>query len=130
MLNKAIAREMQASIRYVWQHVQAYGMNSPAIRDILRGIATTEMKHAESIAERLAYLGSTPATKPDPILVGETLSEMLKNDVKAEEEAVALYKNIVKLATDENDPATRLLFMEILEAEEEHHDTLTTLLQK
>jgi bacterioferritin (cytochrome b1) len=34
-------------------------------------IAVTEMKHAEAITERLAYLGGTPTTKPEPVFVGE-----------------------------------------------------------
>ena len=61
------------------------------------------MKHVESIAERLAYLGGTPTTKPDPIFVGGGLEEMIKNNVKAEEEAIALYKQTIKFAEAEGD---------------------------
>ncbi len=86
------------------------------------------MKHAEAIAERLAYLGGTPTTKPDPIFVGGTLEEMIKNDVKAEEEAILLYKQTIKVAEEERDITTRRLFEEILGHEEEHHDTFSKLL--
>jgi len=92
--------------------------------------AITEMKHAEEIAERLAYLGGTPTTKPDPIFVGDSLREMLQTDVKEEEEAIALYKQIIKVADQEGDVTTRRLFEEILGQEEEHHDTFTKLLEK
>jgi bacterioferritin len=53
---------------------------------------------------------------------------MLKADVKAEEEAITLYKEIIKQAASEGDETTRLLFEGILSAEEGHHDTFTTLL--
>ncbi len=73
MMNKAIAREIQASIQYMWQHVQWYGVKGFAVKDELKGIAIEEMKHAEEIAERLFYLGKKPTTKPDPIFVGDSL---------------------------------------------------------
>jgi len=130
LLNKGIARELQVSIQYMWQHVLAKGLESAAVEDIFRKIAITEMKHAEEIAERLAYLGGTPTTKPNPIFVGGSLEEMLQTDVKAEEEAIALYKQTIKVANEEGDTTTRRLFEEILSSEEEHHDTFTKLLEK
>ena len=130
LLNRGIARELQVSIQYMWQHVLAKGVESAAVEDIFRDIAITEMKHAEAIAERLAYLGGTPTTKPDPIFVGGSLKEMLQRDAKAEEEAIALYKETIKVADEERDITTRRLFEEILGEEEEHHDTFTKLLEK
>jgi len=130
LLNKGIARELQVSIQYMWQHVLAKGIESVAVEDVFREIAITEMKHAEGIAERLAYLDGTPTTKPDPVFVGGSLKEMLQTDVKAEEEAIALYKQTIKVADEEGDSTTRRLFEEILAEEEEHHDTFTKLLGK
>ncbi len=130
LLNRGIARELQVSIQYMWQHVLATGVESAAVEDIFREIAITEMKHAEAIAERLAYLGGTPAIKPDLIFVGGSLKEMLQRDVKAEEEAIALYKQTIKVADEEGDVTTRRLFEEILGQEEGHHDTFTKLLEE
>ena len=130
MLNKAIAREIQVSVQYMWQHVMAKGLESAEIADVLKDVAVSEMKHAEKIAERLFYFDITPTTKPDPIKVGGTLKEMLEADAKAEEEAIDLYKAIIKQAASENDSTTRLLFEQILADEEGHHDTFTTLLGK
>jgi bacterioferritin len=87
-----------------------------------------EMKHAEKIAERLFYFDVNPTTKPNPIAVGGDPTQMLKADTKAEEEAITLYKDVIKQATSEGDDTTRLLFEEILSQEEDHHDTFTTLL--
>ena len=127
-LNQAIARELQVSIQYVWQHVLWSGVPGFAVKDELRSIAVTEMKHAEAIAERLAYLGGTPTTKPEPIFVGETLKEMIERDVADEEGAMALYRQIVARAGEDGDIVTQELFKGILVDEEDHHDTFTSLL--
>jgi len=128
LLNQAIARELQVSIQYMWQHVVAKGLCSPAVRDIFKKIAVTEMKHAEAIAERLDYLGGKPTTQPAPITVGETLEEMIRIDLKAEEEAIALYRQIIEQAVSENDYVTEDLFRSILADEEEHHNEFQSLL--
>ena len=128
MLNKAIARELQVSIQYMWQHVLWRGVKAYTVKDEFKTIAIAEMRHAEAIAERLAYLGGTPTTKPDIIFVGVDLEEMLRMDVKAEEEAIEIYKRIIKIAGDENDFTTKRLFEKILSNEEDHHDTFSTLL--
>lgn len=130
MMQQAIAREIQVSVQYMWQHIMAKGLESAEIADVFEEVAISEMKHAEKIAERIFYFDIVPTTKPDPIKVGGTLKEMLKNDAKAEEEAIDLYKKIIKQAASEGDTTTRLLFEQILADEEGHHDTFTTLLGK
>jgi bacterioferritin len=130
MLNGAIAREMQVSVQYMWQHVQWIGVKGYATKDAFESIAKQEMKHAESIAERLFYLGGIPTTKPDPINVGATLKEMIAQDVKDEKKAMDMYKEIIDVARKESDETTAFLFMEILKEEEDHHDTFTTLLEQ
>lgn len=130
MLNEAIAREIQVSIQYMWQHVLWKGVEGHSVKDEFKKIAIEEMKHAEDIAERLNYLGGIPTTKPTPIFVGETLEEMLKQDKKDEEGAIELYKKIIELALKENDYVTADLFKKILADEEEHHDIFSSLLEK
>jgi bacterioferritin len=127
MLNKAIAAEIQASIQYMWQHVQWAGTDHYAVADEFKSIAIEEMKHAETIAERLWYFDGVPTTKPAPIAVGAELWEMIDNDIKAEEEAITLYKQIQKVAEAEGDPTTRFIFENILRDEEEHHDFFTSV---
>ncbi|MCL4456412.1 MAG: ferritin [Nitrospirae bacterium] len=128
-LNEAIAREMQVSIQYMWQHIMIKGINAQAIGPVFRLTAIAEMMHAELIAERLDYLGGVPTTKPAPINVGKTAKDMLTIDKKAEEEAIAMYKGIIKLAEKEDDYTTKKLFEQILADEENHHNTFSTLLE-
>ena len=130
MLNNAIAREIQVSIQYMWQHVQVMGVKAVAVQDKFQEIAIAEMKHAEKIAERLWYLGGTPTTKPSTIEVGNSLKEFLELDAKAEVEAVEMYRQIIEMATKEKDVTTAFIFKEILEDEEEHHDVFTTMLEE
>jgi bacterioferritin len=129
LMNKGIAREIQVSVQYMWQHVQWSGIAAFSVKDELKKIAIAEMKHAEAIAERLSYLGGVPTTKPDPIFVGETLKEMLKKDRKDEEGAISLYRETIAVAEKEGDITTVQLFKKILEDEEGHHDTFVSLLE-
>ncbi|RLD13229.1 MAG: ferritin [Caldiserica bacterium] len=130
LLNEAIARELQVAIQYMWQHVLWKGIKGFAVKEELEKIAIEEMKHAESIAERLAYFGGTPTTKPSPINVGTTITEMLKQDVQDEIKAIELYKKIIETAQKEEDYTTARLFRKILQDEEEHHDTFVSLLEE
>ena len=127
LLNAAIAREIQVSIQYMWQHVQWIGVDHYAVSDKIKEIAIEEMKHAEKIAERLWYLDGVPTTKPSEIKVGGELKEMIDYDIKAEEEAIDLYKQIEDVADAEKDPTTRFIFEGILEQEEDHHDFFTSV---
>jgi len=130
LMNEAIARELQVSIQYLWQHIMATGIKAVTVKPIFKQIAATEMKHAEMIAKRLYYLGKEPINQPQPLHVGHHLEEMLHIDVKEEEKAIILYKQIIELANEEKDYTTRTLFEKILADEEDHHDQFTNLLEK
>jgi len=130
LLNQAIAREIQVSVQYMWQHVLWRGVQGYAVKDAFKSTAIAEMKHAEAIAERLNYLGGIPTTKPTPIFIGTTLKQMIETDKKDEETAIAMYKKIILVARKEGDETTEFLFNGILSEEEEHHDLFTTLLEK
>ncbi len=133
ILNDAIAREIQVSVQYMWQHVEWQGVKGYATKDAFESTAKQEMKHAEMIAERLWYLSAgkvAPTTKPAPIIVGKNLKQMIAQDMADEKKAIELYKRIIEMSRKENDETTALLFMEILKDEEDHHDTFETLLEE
>ena len=127
-LNKGIARELQVSIQYMWQHVQVTGIDGVVVEDVFRKTAIAEMKHAERLAERLDYLNGLPTTKPDPIFVGGSLIEMLKQDEQDEEEAINLFKEAIQVAAEDGDYTTRRMLEEILAEEENHINTFGKLL--
>ncbi|KJR43106.1 Ferritin, Dps family protein [Candidatus Magnetoovum chiemensis] len=128
MLKRAIARELKVSIQYMWQHILIKGPRAKFIGTEFRKIALNEMMHAEKIAERLDYLGEKPPTVPDPIDIDGDEKEMLQKDLEEEQLAIDMYKKIIKMANDEGDSTTRLLFEQILSEEEIHHKDFMTLL--
>jgi bacterioferritin len=128
MLNKGISRELQVSIQYMWQHVMARGIEGAVVENTFREIAIAEMQHAEALAERLAFLAGVPTATPEPVHVGQSLDEMLKDNIQGEEETIDLYKQTIQMAAKEGDYTTRRLLEEILSSEEGHLDKFSKLL--
>ena len=134
MLNQAVEREFGVSVQYFLQHAKMEKIIKKQIPEnilldkttydvvgkILHEIAIQEMKHAAAIMERIYYLGGEATTKGDNPMVGDTISEFAKLGVKAEEEALVLYRKIIDLAGHLGDWETREMFEKIYSQEEEH----------
>jgi bacterioferritin (cytochrome b1) len=91
-----------------------------AVGKFLREMAIEEMKHAADAMERIYYLGGEATTKADKVKVGNSISEFAKLGVKAEEEALVLYRKIIEKAAQAGDWETREMFEKIYAAEEKH----------
>jgi bacterioferritin len=134
LLNMAVAREIQVSIQYMLQHAKMEKLirkliaenilldktTYDAVGKFLKEFAIVEMKHAADIMERIYYLGGSATTKSDKITIGNSLSEFAKLGAKAEEEALVLYRKIIKAAKEIGDRTTRQMFQKIYKEEEEH----------
>ena len=134
LLNQAVSREIQVSIQYMLQHTKMEKLIRKVIPEnilldkttyeamgkFLREFAIQEMKHAAAIMERIYYLGGEATTKSGKPSVGDTLSEFAKNGVKAEEEALVLYRKVIEAAGKNGDWETRELFEKIYAQEEAH----------
>jgi bacterioferritin len=70
--------------------------------------------------ERIYYLGGSATTKGDKPTIGNSLSEFAKLGVKAEEEALMMYRKIIDAAGNIGDWETRELFEKIYGEEEQH----------
>src|SRR3990172_4075468 len=129
-MNEALSEELASTVQYLWHHIQARGIHSAAIADKFKSVAMVEMKHAERIAERIDLLGGAPTTAVDAISPGThgDVARMLRDNLRAEEKAVAMYRRLVQMARDEDDPVSRVLFEEILGETEEHAHELSKLL--
>ncbi len=91
-----------------------------AVGKFLREIAIMEMKHAAKIVERIYYLGGSATTKSGNPVIGDSISEFAKLGVKAEEEALTLYRTIIETAGKMGDWETREVFEKIYSEEEVH----------
>ena len=129
-LNDALSEELASTIQYMWQHVRARGLESAAIADVFKEISMVEMDHAYRVAERVDLLGGEPTTAVGAVKVDGDLRRMLEDDLKAENEAVEIYRNLVKLARKEGDPVTLRLVEDILGETEEHANQLESVLGK
>jgi len=128
MLNTGIAFELRLSIQCMWQHIMVRGIEGAVLENMFREIAIEDMKNAERLAARLVFLNGVPTATPDPVHVGHSLEEILKENVQAEEEAISLYKQAIQAANKEGDYTTRRLLEEILSGKEEHLDKFSKLL--
>ncbi|MFQ5574647.1 MAG: bacterioferritin [Terriglobia bacterium] len=129
-LNEDIALELGAIIQYMWHHIMATGTQSPEVEKIFRQIALEEMRHAEMFAERLSYLGGTPTVDHSEIKVGGDINKMMEDDLAGEKTAIKKYKQDMKLADAEDDPATRRLLEDIIIDEERHDDIWSSILDR
>ena len=134
LLNMAVAREIQVSIQYMLQHAKMEKLirktipenilldktTYDAVGKFLKEFAIVEMKHAADIMERIYYLGGSATTKANKVNVGNSLSEFAKNGLKAEEEALVLYRKIINAAKEVGDWETREIFEKIYKEEEQH----------
>ena len=130
-LNDLRARELAVIVQYRGHHYVMTGADAAALAGEFKEVAITEMKHAESLAERIDYLGGVPVTKPAPIKSGATnVADAATVNLASEEEAIGLYTKAVAEAAEAGDITTRKLLEDILGDEEDHADTFRTMLGK
>jgi bacterioferritin len=134
LLNKAVEREIAVSLQYMLQHAKMEKLvrrkipenilldktTYDAVGKFLREIAIQEMKHAAKVIERIYYLGGEATTKSGKPNIGDSISEFAKLGVKAEEEALTLYRQIIETSGKMGDWETREVFEKIYGEEEGH----------
>jgi bacterioferritin len=86
-----------------------------------------EMKHADTLADRILFLEGLPNFQAiGKLKVGETVEEILKADLALEMEAIPLLREAIQHWEATRDFVSREVFERILENEEEHVDFLET----
>ena len=135
LLNEALATEIVCVLRYKRHYFMASGIHAQAVAAEFLEHANDEQAHGDQIAERITQLGGQPNFNPEGLLTrshaeyveGETLLDMIKEDLVAERIAIDSYAEIARYLGD-SDPTTRRMMEGILAAEEEHADDLANLL--
>ncbi len=135
LLDAALATELVCMLRYRRHHFMARGAQAKAVADEFLVHSAQEQRHADWLAERIAQLGGAPDFAPDSLLrrshaqyvEGQTLADMVREDLVAERIAIDSYRSFIALLGNQ-DPTTRRLLETILATEEEHADELAALL--
>jgi bacterioferritin len=136
LLNEALATEIVCTLRYKRHYFMAKGIHAEGVAAEFLEHSKDEQQHADQIAERITQLGGEPDFSPEGLTTrshaeyveGDSLEDMIKEDLVAERIAIDSYKEIV-LYLGEKDPTSRRLMEEILAKEEEHADDLANLLE-
>jgi bacterioferritin len=136
ILNQALATELVCVLRYKRHYFMAQGIHSGPVKAEFMEHAAEEQEHADRIAERIVQLGGAPNFSPEGLLSrshseyveGETLTDMIREDLVAERVAIDSYREIAVYFAP-FDTTTRRMIEEIQAVEEEHADDLAELLQ-
>jgi len=135
ILNQALATEIVCVLRYLHHYFMATGVHASSVADEFKEHADAERAHADSIAARIQQLGGKPDFNPRSLversvsqyIEGETLADMIREDLIAERIVIEVYQEMVRYFAN-NDPTTRLMVEQILAEEEEHASDLADLL--
>ncbi len=137
ILNEALATELVCVLRYKRHYFMADGLNAEPVAAEFLQHANEEQQHADQIAARIVQLGGEPDFSPEGLssrshadyVKGESLTEMIKEDLIAERIAIESYGEIIQYLGND-DPTTRNMLEGILAMEEEHADDLAGFLSK
>jgi bacterioferritin len=126
-LNKALLNELTAVNQY-WLHYRLlhhWGVHKLA--DFERAESIDEMKHADTLSERILVLDGLPNFQAlGRLKIGESVEEILRSDMEQELEAIPVLKDAIAHCESVRDFVSREIFERILENEEEHVDHLET----
>jgi bacterioferritin len=135
ILNEALASEIVCVLRYQHHYFMASGVHGRSVAQIFKEHSDEEREHADEIAERIQQLGGKPDFNPGSLVKrsvsqyveGESLGQMIREDLIAERVVIDVYQRFIEHFGSE-DPTTRTMFEHIKGEEEKHANELSELL--
>ena len=129
ILNEALKLELGAVNQY-WLHyrlLENWGYTKLAKKE--RAESIEEMHHADKLVVRIIFLEGFPNLQHvAPLMIGQSVKEVLECDLKGEHLARDLYIKGRELCRKQEDYVSMQLFEELLKDEEGHIDFLETQL--
>jgi len=126
-LNRILKNELTAINQYFLHSrmLANWGVSELSKKEYEESI--DEMKHADSLVQRILFLGGLPNLQYlDKLLIGETVEEVINCDLTFEYKALADLREAIAYAESIQDYGTRTLYEGILTSEEDHIDYLQT----
>lgn len=127
LLNEVLAAELVAINQYFLHGKMCRNWGYNALADYIRKESIDEMRHAETLVDRVLFLEGLPnLQRLDKLHVGQTVPEMFKADVDLEYRAVKRLNDGLVLCREKGDHTSEEILRRILISEEEHVDWLET----
>jgi bacterioferritin len=120
LLNLDLGLEYSAAIQYINHAAVMTGAEFGDIIKELKVHANEEVGHAMILADQIDFLGGKPSIDVGKIWVSEDNRQMLKQDLKGEEDAIARYKKRIEQAEALKEFALAQQLRNILATEQEH----------
>jgi len=124
-LNLALRDEITASVQYMVQAETCENWGYGRLAGITKGRAIEEMRHAESLIERILFLDSVPevniSLKPT---LGKDVPQQFEAALADETGAIRDYNDSIKACVEVGDNGSKELFERMLHDEERHADYL------
>src|ERR1700759_1205659 len=99
LLNQALAEELTAINQYFLHAEMCENWHYTRLGDYIKKQSIDEMRHAETLIERILFLDGIPnLTEPMKLNIGQNVREQLDSDLKLEIAAVAMYNRAVQTA--------------------------------
>jgi bacterioferritin len=120
LLNKDLELEYSAAIQYI-NHSAV--MNGAQFGDLIKELkihANEEIQHAMILADQIDYFDGSPSVQVGRILVSENNTEMMRQDLDGEEDAIRRYKLRIDQAEQLKEFALSSQLRTILAMEQEH----------
>jgi bacterioferritin len=123
VLNSLLADELTAINQYMVHSEICENWGYQKLHKAIQKQAFDEMHHAEWLIERILFLEGLPiVSKLNPISIGKTVPDIIRNDYNDELGAVKAYNEGIRLAREVKDQASVDLLSKILDMEEDHVD--------
>lgn len=124
-LNKLLSGELAAINQYMVHAEMCEDWGYNKLSGLVKKRAIDEMKHAEKLIERIIFLEGQPIVSVlDKITIGQNVENQLKNDHHSEADTIRMYNEVIILAGNVKDYATRSILQAILSDEDAHIDEI------
>jgi len=122
LLNKQLTLELTSMDQYL-AHSKMYedwGINK--LHEKLAHEYDEELDHAKRLIERILFLeGTADTASREPLMIGDNVEQMLRNDLAAENTVAASLKNIIEVCEQERDYVSREILETLLDDTEMDH---------